>query len=139
MAIHPNVSSAAARAYSGDYHVPELREEGPTRLPQLSRGADRRRLSGPLVSILINNYNYARFVGAAIDSALEQTYPKVEVIVVDDGSTDGSRDSHRRVTGIGSPPFSRRMADRDRPLTLGSRPVAATFCAFSTLTIFSCG
>ena len=51
-----------------------------------------RRLSGPLVSILINNYNYGRFLGAAIDSALEQAYPKVEVIVVDDGSTDGSRE-----------------------------------------------
>ncbi len=44
----------------------------------------------PLVSIIINNYNYARFLGAAIDSALGQTYPHVEVIVVDDGSTDAS-------------------------------------------------
>ena len=46
----------------------------------------------PLVSILINNYNYARFVGEAIDSALGQEYPQVEVIVVDDGSTDDSRE-----------------------------------------------
>ena len=45
----------------------------------------------PLVSILINNYNYGRFLAAAIDSALAQTYPNVEVIVVDDGSTDESR------------------------------------------------
>lgn len=44
-----------------------------------------------LVSIIINNYNYGRFLGAAIDSALAQTYPLVEVIVVDDGSTDHSR------------------------------------------------
>lgn len=43
-----------------------------------------------LVSILINNYNYDRFLNAAIDSALNQTYPHVEVIVVDDGSTDNS-------------------------------------------------
>ncbi|MBW4693750.1 MAG: glycosyltransferase [Lyngbya sp. HA4199-MV5] len=46
----------------------------------------------PLVSILINNYNYARYVGDAIDSALGQTYPNIEVIVVDDGSTDQSRE-----------------------------------------------
>lgn len=46
----------------------------------------------PLVSILINNYNYDRFLAQAIDSALNQTYPHVEVVVVDDGSTDQSRD-----------------------------------------------
>lgn len=46
----------------------------------------------PLVSIAINNYNYARFLPQAIDSALNQTYPNVEVVVVDDGSTDNSRE-----------------------------------------------
>ncbi len=45
----------------------------------------------PLASILINNYNYGRYLSEAIDSALAQTYPNVEVIVVDDGSTDESR------------------------------------------------
>lgn len=44
----------------------------------------------PLVSILINNYNYERFLKEAIDSALAQTYPRLEVVVVDDGSTDNS-------------------------------------------------
>lgn len=47
--------------------------------------------SNPLVSILINNYNYGFFLGDAIDSALAQDYEKVEVVVVDDGSTDNSR------------------------------------------------
>jgi glycosyltransferase involved in cell wall biosynthesis len=46
----------------------------------------------PVVSIIIDNFNYARFLRAAIDSALGQTYQPVEVIVVDDGSTDNSRD-----------------------------------------------
>jgi glycosyltransferase involved in cell wall biosynthesis len=44
-----------------------------------------------LASIIINNYNYGRFLRDAIDSALDQAYPWTEVIVVDDGSTDDSR------------------------------------------------
>jgi hypothetical protein len=48
-------------------------------------------MTPPLVSIVINSYNYGRFLGGAIESALAQTYPHTEVIVVDDGSTDSSR------------------------------------------------
>ncbi|MFC4452786.1 glycosyltransferase family 2 protein [Deinococcus sonorensis] len=44
----------------------------------------------PLVSILINNYNYGQFLAEAIESALNQTYANIEVLVVDDGSTDSS-------------------------------------------------
>ena len=47
--------------------------------------------SAPLVSVIVSNHNYGRFVGQAIDSALGQSYPNTEVIVVDDGSVDGSR------------------------------------------------
>src|SRR3990170_7987927 len=45
-----------------------------------------------LASIVVNNRNYARFLPEAIESALGQTYTPLEVIVVDDGSTDESRD-----------------------------------------------
>jgi hypothetical protein len=44
------------------------------------------------VSVVINNFNYERYLGEAIDSALAQGHDDVEVVVVDDGSTDGSAD-----------------------------------------------
>ncbi len=43
------------------------------------------------ISIIITNYNYQDFVKECIDSCLNQTYNNIEIIVVDDGSTDNSR------------------------------------------------
>jgi hypothetical protein len=49
-------------------------------------------MAGPLVSIVVNNYNYGRFLLRSVGSALAQTYPHLEVVVVDDASTDSSHD-----------------------------------------------
>jgi glycosyltransferase involved in cell wall biosynthesis len=52
-----------------------------------------------LISCIIAVYNGERFIKEALDSILEQSYPSLEVIVVDDGSTDKTRDL---VTGYGA-------------------------------------
>lgn len=52
-----------------------------------------------MVSVIISNYNYGRYIDSAIQSALEQSYHKVEVIVVDDGSTDNSRSVIKKYRG----------------------------------------
>lgn len=49
-------------------------------------------LANPLVSVVIPCYNAERWVGEAVDSCLGQTYQPIEVIVIDDGSTDRSHD-----------------------------------------------
>jgi hypothetical protein len=53
-------------------------------------------MASPLVSIVINNFNYARYLSQSIDSALSQTHPFTEVVVVDDASADDSRSVIRR-------------------------------------------
>lgn len=52
---------------------------------------NQRGMSTPTFSVLINNYNYGAFVVEAVESALRQSLQALEIIVVDDGSTDGSR------------------------------------------------
>ncbi len=56
-------------------------------------------MSRPLVSVVVPNYNYGRFLPRALESVFAQTYSDVEVLVVDDGSTDDSLEVMRRYDG----------------------------------------
>jgi len=53
----------------------------------------------PLVSIIMPAYNSAQFIGKAVESALQQTYPRCELIVINDGSTDETREVLRPFMG----------------------------------------
>lgn len=59
-------------------------------------------MAEPKVSVIIPTYNFGRFVAAAVESALNQTFTDLEVIVVDDGSTDDTREVLR--------PFGERIS-----------------------------
>lgn len=64
-------------------------------------------MTDPLVSVVTPLYNSATTVGATLSGVLTQTHPRVECIVVDDGSTDGSEDICRgygdRITHVRTP------------------------------------
>ena len=53
----------------------------------------------PLVSVIVPTYNRAHFLGDAIESILAQTYPNIEIVVVDDGSTDKTAEVISRFRG----------------------------------------
>ncbi len=48
-------------------------------------------MSEPLVTAIIPTYNYARYMDDCVGSVLGQSYPNVELIVIDDGGTDNTR------------------------------------------------
>lgn len=60
------------------------------KLEHLERMAEPRNFDVPLVSVIVINYNYGRFLRQAVASVFEQTYPNIECIVVDNASTDDS-------------------------------------------------
>lgn len=54
----------------------------------------------PKVTLYITNHNYAKYLKKAIDSAVQQTYDDLEILIIDDGSEDGSRGIIEKYRGI---------------------------------------
>jgi len=54
----------------------------------------------PLISVIIPNYNHASFLEARIDSVVNQTYSNIEIILLDDHSTDGSIEILKRYESL---------------------------------------
>jgi glycosyltransferase involved in cell wall biosynthesis len=86
-------------------------------------------VSTPLISAVIPAHNALRFVDDALESVLGQTYPSVECVVVDDGSTDGTLE-HVRAFGRGVRVVSQENAGPGAARNRGARESKAELLAF---------
>ena len=84
----------------------------------------------PAISVVINNYNYARFLPEAIDSALNQTHQAAEIILVDDGSSDGSQDLVKATYGTRVKLIESANFGQLNALKLGVAAASSSYVAF---------
>lgn len=66
----------------------------------------------PLVSVAIPAYNHSKFIEACLASVCEQTYPELELVLIDDGSTDGTYDIAQRFLEAHRARFRRIVVER---------------------------
>ena len=78
-----------------------------------------------LVSVVVLNWNGKAVIEACLESLLHQTYRPVEIIVIDNGSTDGSGETIKKKYAASKPSSARRNASSDRRNTRMPR----RFCA----------
>jgi len=92
----------------------------PTRVPT----------AAPLVDAIISCHDYGRFLAEAIDSVLAQSYPNIEVVVVDDGSTDDTAEVAARYADRGVRYVHRPQGGAGRARNTGLRATSAPLIAF---------
>lgn len=83
-----------------------------------------------LVSIIIPCYNAAPWIAATIESALAQTWPEIEIIVVDDGSTDQSREVIKRYAGPKVRTIFQKNSGAAAARNAGLKPAQGDFIQF---------
>lgn len=74
----------------------------------------------PLVSVAIITYNQRSFLLECINSVLDQDYPNFEIVVADDGSTDGSQEMLRNLSSNYPGKFALRLAGKNSGITPNS-------------------
>jgi glycosyltransferase involved in cell wall biosynthesis len=72
-----------------------------------------------LVSIIISAFNAERYIGSTLDSVLQQTYLKTEIIVVNDGSSDNTLAIAENYKSRGVKVISQENKGQDAALNLG--------------------
>jgi glycosyltransferase involved in cell wall biosynthesis len=84
----------------------------------------------PRVSAVVTTYNYARFLPDALDSVLAQSYRNLEIVVIDDGSTDDTADVARRYAERGVRYVCRPHGGAGRARNAGLEATSAPLVAF---------
>ncbi len=84
----------------------------------------------PLVSVIIPCYNSARWLEATIASVRAQTWPRCEIVLVDDGSTDGSGDLAERISGADMRVVRQANAGQCAALNRGLRDAQGEFTQY---------
>ncbi|NCC37254.1 MAG: glycosyltransferase family 2 protein, partial [Chloroflexia bacterium] len=87
-------------------------------------------MSSPTISVIIPVYNGERFLAEAIQSVLDQTLPPDEIIVVDDGSTDGSAAVVDRLASTSSLPMRYVYQQNQGPAAVRNHGVQVALGAY---------